>query len=72
MRDYSRPIVDFVELKFGLFIAKRLLNEKGMSSNIEFMPVANKRGQKVKKFFFITFFGKIQHMINKSGNKSLF
>ena len=52
MQDYSRPMVDFVELKFGILIAKRLFNEKGMSSNIEFMPVANKVGQ---KFFLLLF-----------------
>ena len=57
MQDYSRPMVDFVELKFGILIAKRLFNKKGMSSNIEFMPVANKVGQKVNKFF-LTFFRK--------------
>ena len=51
MQDYSRPMVDFVELKFGILIAKRLYKEKGMSSIIEFMPVANKVGQKVKKLF---------------------
>ena len=51
MQDYLRPMVDFVELKFGILIAKRLFNEQGMSSNIEFMPVTNKVGQKIKKFF---------------------
>ena len=42
MKDYSRPMLDFVALKFGILIAKRLFNGKGMSSNLEFMPVANK------------------------------
>ena len=40
-----------MELKFGILIAKRLFNERGMPSNIEFMPLANKVGQKVKKLF---------------------
>ena len=51
MQDYSRPMVDFVALKFGILILKRLFNGEGMSSNFEFMPVANKVGQKVKQFF---------------------
>ena len=55
MQDYSRPMVDFVALKFGILIAKRLFNGKGMSSNLAFMPVANKVGQKVKKFVLILF-----------------
>ena len=42
--------VDIVELKFGILIAKRLFNGKSISSNLAFMPVANKVGQKVKKF----------------------
>ena len=50
MQDYSRPTVDFVVLKFGILIAKRLLNVYSISSNIAFVPVANKVGQKVKKF----------------------
>ena len=50
MQDYSRPMVDFVALKFGILIAKRLFNGKSMSSNLAFMPVANKVGQKVKNF----------------------
>ena len=50
MQDYSRPMVDFVALKFGMIIAKRLFNGKRMSSNLAFIPVANKVGQKVKKF----------------------
>ena len=62
-------------LKFGILIAKRLLNGKSISSNLVFMPVANKVGQNVKKVHFKTFFPtkkKIQQMNNKSGNKSLF
>ena len=44
-----------------------------MSSNLSFMPVANKVGQKVKKFILRLFSEKKQQqMINKSGNKSLF
>ena len=50
MQDYSRPMVDFVALKFGILIAKRLLNGKSMSFNHAFITVANKVGQKVKKF----------------------
>ena len=50
MQDYSRPMVDFVALKFGILIAKRLSNGKRMSSNLALIPVANKVGQKVKKF----------------------
>ena len=69
MKDYSRPMVDFVAQEFSILTAKRLFNGKSMSSNLACMPVANKKGQKVKKF---DFFGKIQQMINKSGNKSLF
>ena len=69
MQDYSRPMEGFVALKFGILIAKRLSNEKSMSSNLALIPVAKKIGQKVH---FKTFFGEIQQMINKSGNKSLF
>ena len=50
MQDYSRPMVDFVALKFGILIAKRLLNGTSVSFNLAFMTVANKVGQKVKKF----------------------
>ena len=50
MQDYSRPTVDFVVLKFGILIAKRLINGNSISSNIAFVPVANKVGQKVTKF----------------------
>ena len=50
MQDYSRPVVDFVALEFCILIAKRLFNGKSMSSNLAFMPVANKVGQKVKTF----------------------
>ena len=50
MQDYSRPTVDLVVLKFGIPIAKRLSNGNSISSNIAFVPVANKVGQKVKKF----------------------
>ena len=51
MQDYSRPMVDFVALKFGILIAKRLFNGQSMSSNLAFMPVAKKVGQKVKSYF---------------------
>ena len=50
MQYYSSPMPDFVALKFGILIAKRLLNGNSISSNLAFMPVANKIGQKVKKF----------------------
>ena len=36
-------------MKFGILIAKRLFNGKSLSSNLAFMPVTNKVGQKVKK-----------------------
>ena len=49
MQAYSRPMVDIVALKFGILIVKRLFNMRSMSSNLAFMPVANKVGQKVKK-----------------------
>ena len=51
MQDYSRPMVGFVALKFGILIAKRLLNGKCMSYNLAFMNIANKVGQKVKSSF---------------------
>ena len=51
MQDYSRPIVGFVALKFSILIAKPLFNGKSVSSNLAFMPIANKVGQKVNKFF---------------------
>ena len=49
MQDYSRPMVGFVALKFSILIAKRLFDRTSVSSNLAFMPVANKVGQKVKK-----------------------
>ena len=42
-------------LKFGILIAKRLSNGGSMSSNLALIPVANKVGQKVKKFIFRIF-----------------
>ena len=50
MQDYSKPMVGFVALKLSIRIAQRLFNGKSVSSNLAFMPVANKVGQKVKKF----------------------
>ena len=50
MQDYLRPMVDFLVLKFGKLIAKRLFNGNNISTNHAFMLVANKIGQKVKKF----------------------
>ena len=51
MQDYSRPMVNFVALKFSILIDKRLFNGKSMSSDLAFMLVWNKVGQKVKQFF---------------------
>ena len=59
-------------LKFGILIAKRLFNGNSISTNNAYMLVANKIGQKVKKFNLGFFLRKILQMINKSGNKSLF
>ena len=50
MQDYSKAMVGFVALKFSIQIAKRLFNGTSVSFNLAFMPVANKVGQKVKKF----------------------
>ena len=57
MQDYSKPMVGFVALKFHMLIAQRLFNGKSVSSNLAFMLVANKKGQKVKKFI-LRFFRK--------------
>ena len=59
MQDYSKPIVGFVELEFSILIAQILFNGKSVSLNLAFMPVANKVGQKVKKFILRFFFVKI-------------
>ena len=72
MQDYLRPMVDFLALKFGILIAKRLFNGNSISTNHACMLVANKIGQKVKKFNLGFIFRKILQMVNKSGNKSLF
>ena len=56
MQGYSRPMVGFVVLKLSMHKAKRLLNVKSVSSNLAFMPVANKVGQKVVKKFILRFF----------------
>ena len=58
MQDYSRPMVGFVALKFSKLIANMLFNGKSVSSHLVFMSVANKVGQKVKKFIFKIFFAK--------------
>ena len=50
MQDYLRPLVDFFALKFGILKAKRLFNGNSISTNHACMLVANKIGQKVKKF----------------------
>ena len=72
MQGYLRPIVDFLALKFGILIAKRLFNGTSISTNHACMFVANKIGQKVKQFNLGSFFRKILQMIIKNGNKSLF
>ena len=56
MQDYSMPMVGFLALKFSIHKAKRLFNGKSVSSKLAFMPVANKKGQKVKKFKKLIFF----------------
>ena len=55
MQAYSKPMLDFEVLKYRIFMVKRLFNGKSVSSNLAFMPVANKVGQKVKKLIFILF-----------------
>ena len=45
MQDYLKPTVGFVVQKFGIFIAKRLINGNSISSNIAFVLFANKVGQ---------------------------
>ena len=67
-----KTYVDFLVLKFGILIAKRLFNENSISTDHACMLVTNKIGQKVKKFNLGFFCRKILQMINKSGNKSLF
>ena len=68
MQDYSRPTMDFVALKFGVLIAKRLFNGKSMLSNLAFMPVANKVhvGQKFKKFILRLFSEKYNRRLTKA------
>ena len=51
MQDYSKPMMDFVALKVGILIGKRLFNGNSISSNLVFMPVANKIGQRSKVQF---------------------
>ena len=58
MQDYLRPMVDFLALKFSIRIAKRLFNGNSISINHACMLVANKIGQKVKKFNLEFFFQK--------------
>ena len=57
MQDYSKQRVGFVALKFNILIAQRLFNGKSVLSNLACMHVANKVGQKVKKFI-LRFFRK--------------
>ena len=72
MQDYLSHMMDFLALKFGIPIAKWVFNGNSISTNHACMLVANEIGQKVKKFNLGIFFRKILHMINKSGNKTLF
>ena len=57
MQDHSKPMVCFVALTFSILITQKLFNGKRVSSNLAFMPVANKVGQKVKTFI-LRFFRK--------------
>ena len=50
MQDHLIQMVDFVALLFCILIAERSFNGNSMSSNFALQPVANKIGQKVKKF----------------------
>ena len=53
IQGYLRPIVDFLALKFGILIAKRLCDGNSISTNHACMLVANKIGQKVQfRIFF--------------------
>ena len=72
MQDYLRHILDFLALKFGILIAKRLFNGTSISTDHACMLVVNNIGQKVKYSIWDFFLRKILQMINKSGNKSLF
>ena len=56
MQDYLSHMMDFLALKFGIPIAKRLFNGNSISTNHACMLVANKIGQKVKKVQFRIFF----------------
>ena len=58
-------MVGFVALKFSILIAKRLFNGKSVSSYLEFMPVANKVGQKVKKFILRLFLEKYNRRLTR-------
>ena len=51
MQAYSRAMVDFLALTFGILKVKSLLNGKCMSSNLACMSVTIKVGQKVKNHF---------------------
>ena len=72
MQDYSRPMVGFVALKFSILIAKRLFNGTSVSFNLAFMPVANKVGQKVKKFNLRFLSEKYNRRLTRVVKKSLF
>ena len=61
MQDYLRPMVDFLALKLCILIAKRLFNGNSISTNHACMLVANKIGQKVKKFNLGIFFSERYH-----------
>ena len=72
MQDYSRQMVGFVALKFNVLIAKRLFNGTSVSFNLAFMPVANKVGQKVKKFILRFLLKKYNRPLTRVVKKSLF
>ena len=53
-------------LKFSILIAQMLFNGKSVSSNLAFMPVTNKVGQKVNKFILRFVRKNITRMVKKS------
>ena len=72
MQDYLRPMVDFVALKFGILIVKRLFTGKCMPPNLVLCLSRINRSTRQEVHFKIFFRQKIQQKINKSGDKSLF
>ena len=59
-------------LKFSILIAKRLFNETSVSFYLSFMPVANKVGQRVKKFILRFLSKKYSRRLTRVVKKSLF